>query len=60
MLERILEKLHCTTIEEFFEREKKILEKFSGMEIERRSPLLDLTDEEMAYFETEILPSLKQ
>lgn len=58
MLSQILKKLHCKSIEEFFEKERRIWEKYKGMEIERRNPLLDLSDEEMEYFEAVILPSL--
>lgn len=58
MLEQILKKLNCSTIEEFFEQEKIILDKYSGMSIERENPLVKLSDEEMDYFESEILPNL--
>lgn len=57
MLESILKKLQCSSISEFFEKEKQIIEKYSGMEIERMNPLTLLNDEEMDYFEEHILPS---
>lgn len=58
MLEQILKKLQCSSVEEFFEKEKAIIEKYAGMEIERRSPLKNLSEEEMDYFEAVILPAM--
>lgn len=58
MLERILEKLHCSSINEFFENEKRVWESLRGLEAERENPLLQLTEEEMEYFEKEILTQL--
>lgn len=57
MLENILKKLQCSSISEFFEKEKQIIDKYSGMEIERKNPLTLLSDEEMDYFEEHILPN---
>ena len=56
MLERILEKLNCSSIEEFILSEKRILDQYSGMSIERENPLLRLSDDEMDFFEAFILP----
>lgn len=56
MLERILQKLQCSSIEEFWEKEKVILKKYADYEIERISPLTKLDKDEMDYFETFILP----
>lgn len=59
MLESILKKLQCSSIDEFFEKEKQILKKYSGSEIERKNPLTLLSDEEMDFFEEQILPKYK-
>lgn len=56
MLEKILEKLHCSSIEEFHDKEMRLWENLKGMEVERENPLLRLTEEEMDFFEKEILP----
>ena len=49
MLERILEKLGVKSMDEFWEKEKKIRDEYKGMGIERKSPLLKLSDEEMDF-----------
>lgn len=48
MLEVILGKLKAETMEEFWERERRIEAEFSnkGMHAERKNPLFNLTDEE--------------
>ena len=58
MLEQILKKLNCTSIKEFVENENDFLNRFSGMHADRDNPFLQLTDEEMDYFETHVLPKL--
>lgn len=49
MLERILEKLGAKSMDEFWENEKKIRDKYKGLGIERKSLLLKLSDEEMDF-----------
>ena len=49
MLDIILKKLNTPSLEEFFENEKKIEQKFEGYEIERESPLSVLTMEEVDF-----------
>lgn len=49
MLERILEKLGVKSMDEFWENEKKIRDEHKGMGLERKSPLLKLSDEEMDF-----------
>ena len=49
MLERILEKLGVASIDELVDREKKFLEKFKGMEAERKNPFLVLSREELDF-----------
>ena len=60
MLEQILRKLGCKTLDEFFENEKRLLEKYAGMEIERKNPLLRLSDEELDYWGNVVLPARTQ
>lgn len=60
MLEGILKKLQCSSIEEFFEREKEFWNRYRGLEIERDSPYAVLTDEELDYFENNILPAISR
>ena len=50
MLEKILKKLGADSAEEFWEKEDELFEKYEGMEIEYRSPLFYLTNEESLFF----------
>ena len=60
MLEQILKKLGCKTVEEIFEREELKQDQFAGTDADWNNPFLQLTDEEIDYFEHYILPSLSQ
>ena len=55
MLDSILEKLQCASIEDFFAKEKEIWNRFAGLEIERESPLACLSDEELDFLEAYLM-----
>lgn len=49
MLDGILIKLGVKSMDEFWENEKKIRKEYKGMGIERKNPLLKLSDGEMDF-----------
>lgn len=51
MLSEILKKLGFNTMDEFWENERRIMEEYKGMGIERRSPLMKLSDEELDFLQ---------
>jgi len=58
MLEKILKKLNCSSMEEYFEKEDRKRKRFPGMEVDWESPLLQLSDEEFEYLEKYVMPFL--
>lgn len=58
MLEQILKKLNCSSMEEYFEREDKKRKQFPGMEVDWESPLRQLSDEELEYLGEFVMPFL--